>query len=128
MMKNINLMSLDNVEHLVQPEHFYEVNMDSPALTILTDFKQHKPLIIDADTPATQANFLMRKSHVRLLLVIDADDELIGTISLLELDGQHMQILQNQGIDRNDITVRDLMIPRSQQKILRYRDLLDANI
>ena len=127
-MKTINLMTLDKVEHLVQPEQFYEVNMDSPALTILTDFKQHKPLIIDADTSATQADYLMRKSHVRLLLVVDEHDELIGTISLQELDGQHMQILQNQGIDRQDVSLRDLMVPRTQQMAIRYRDILDATI
>ncbi|MFT7228183.1 MAG: CBS domain-containing protein [Methylophilaceae bacterium] len=67
---------------MVQPEQFYEINMDSPALTILTDFKQHKPLMIDTDTSAAQADYLMEKSHVRLLLVVDEGDELIGTISL----------------------------------------------
>ncbi|MCX4187015.1 CBS domain-containing protein [Methylophaga sp. OBS4] len=128
MMKKIHLMALDNVEHLVQPEDFNEITIDSPALTIFTDFKQHLPLVIDADTPAMQADYLMKKAHVRLKLVVDENNELIGTISLQELNGQHIQILQNQGIDREDINVRDLMIPRSQQKVVNYQQLVDATI
>lgn len=127
-MKKINLMTLDNVEHLIQPEEFHEIDTDSSAMTIFTDFKQHTPLLIDADTPAMQAEYLMRKSHVRLLLVVDVQNELIGTISLQELDGQHMQILQSQGIDRLEMTVRDLMVPRTQQRVVKYRDLLTASI
>lgn len=127
-MKKINLMSLDNVEHLVQPEDFHEITIDSPALTIFTDFKQHLPLVIDADTPAMQADYMMKKAHVRLQLVVDENNELIGTISLQELSGQHIQILQNQGLDRKDINVRDLMIPRSQQKVVNYQQLVNATI
>ncbi len=127
-MKKIHLMSLDNIEHLVQPEDFNEITADSPALTIFTDFKQHLPLVIDADTPAMQADYLMKKAHVRLKLVVDENNELIGTISLQELNGQHIQILQNQGIDREDINVRDLMIPRSKQKVVNYQQLIDATI
>lgn len=127
-MKKIHLMSLDNVEHLIQPEDFNEINIDSPALNIFTDFKQHLPLVIDADTPATQADYLMKKAHVRLKLVVDENNELIGTISLQELNGQHIQILQNQGIDREAINVRDLMIPRSKQKAVDYQQLVNATI
>lgn len=127
-MKKVNLLPLDQVEHLVQPEDFHEVTVDSPALTIFTDFKKHMPRVIEADTPAVQASYLMKKAHVRLQLVVDKGNELIGTISLKELDGQHLQILQNQGISRQSIIVRDLMIPRSQQKVVDYQQLVDANI
>ncbi|WP_438970618.1 CBS domain-containing protein [Methylophaga sp.] len=127
-MKKILLTPLDNVEHLVQPEDFNEITTASPALTIFTDFKQHLPLVIDADTPAMQADYLMKKAHVRLKLVVDKDRELIGTISLQELNEQYIQILQNQGVDRADISVRDLMIPRSQQKVVHYQQLVDATI
>lgn len=127
-MKKIHLMSLDNVEHLVQPEDFNEITSDSPALTIFTDFKKHLPLVIEADTPAIQADYMMKKAHVRLKLVVDENNELIGTISLQELNGQHIQILQNQGMDREEINVRDLMIPRSQQKVVNYQQLVDATI
>jgi len=127
-MKTINLMTLDNVEHLVRPTEFHETTIQSPALNIFTDFKQHTPLVIDADTAADQAAYLMQKSHVRMLLVIDTQEELLGTISKTELDSQHLQIIQSHGIDRQELTVRDLMIPRTQQKVMKYQDLVNATI
>lgn len=127
-MKKVTLLPLDSVEHLVQPEDFHEITVDSPALMVFTDFKRHKPRVIDADTPATQASYMMKKAHVRLQLVVDKHDELIGTISLTELDGQHLQVLQNQGLSRDSISVRDLMIPRSQQKVVDYQHLKAASI
>lgn len=127
-MKKVTLLPLDDIEHLVQPEDFDEITIDSPALRILTDFKQHLPQIIDADTPAVQASYLMRKAHVRLQLVVDRGNELIGTISLKELDGQHLQIMQSQGFNRQSIIVRDLMIPRKNLKAVDYQQLLSASI
>lgn len=127
-MKTINLMTLDNVEHLVQPTEFHDITTQSPALNIFTDFKQHTPLVIDADTAAEQAAYLMQKSHLGLLLVVDTKEELLGTISQRELDSQHLQIMQNHGIDRQELTVRDLMIPRAQQKVMKYQDLVNATI
>lgn len=127
-MKTIKLMTLDNVEHLVQPTEFHEITIQSPALHIFTDFKQHVPQVIDADTSADQAAYLMQKSHVRMLLAVDTQEELLGTLSKHELDSQHLQIMQNHGIDRQELTVRDLMIPRTQQKVMKYEDLINASI
>ena len=127
-MKKLSLLPLDTVEHLIQPEDFHEVTVDSPAVTIFTDFKQHMPRVIEADTPAVQAGYMMKKAHVRLQLVVDNSNELIGTISLKELDGQHLQIMQNQGFSRQSMLVRDLMIPRRQQKVVDYQQLLHATV
>jgi CBS domain-containing protein len=127
-MKKINLQSLNNNEHLVQPEEFHEVNIHSPAMTVFTDFKQHQPRMIEADTPVVQAAFLMKKAHVRLLLVVDKAEELVGTISLQELDAQHLQVMQEKHVHRLDMTVADVMIPRSQLNAIPYQALNEASI
>ncbi len=127
-MKKITLQTLNNSEHLVQPEEFHEIDMNSPALTIFTDFKQHQPQMIDADTTVIQAAYLMKKAHVRLLLVVDKDEELVGTISLQELEPQHLQVLQEHHSSRLDMTVADVMIPRSRLDAIQYQELLSANI
>lgn len=46
-MKNLNMMPLDTVDHLVHPEEFGEITLASSALKIFTDFKQHQPLVIE---------------------------------------------------------------------------------
>jgi CBS domain containing-hemolysin-like protein len=123
-MKNINLLALEPSAHLVQPEEFNEISLDSPARKIFTDFKKHKPLVIEVDTPASDVLYLMKKAHVRMQLVVDADNELVGTISHNELNEQGFLVLLNKGYDREQITVRDLMIPRADIKALHYK-LLD---
>lgn len=123
-MKNLHLVELDTTAHLVQPEEFYEISLDSSAHNIFTDFKKHKPLVIEADTPASDALYIMKKSHVRMQLVVDNNDEMIGTISQNELDEQQFLIQLNKGFDRDLILVRDLMLPRSEIKALDYT-LLD---
>jgi CBS domain-containing protein len=127
-MKNINLLALEHEAHLVHPEEFNEITLDSPAVTIFTDFKKHMPLEIEADTPALQVQYLMRKSHVHLQLVVDDNDELIGLINLSDLDEQKLLILQNKGLARELILVRDIMLPRSEIKVLDFKQLISATI
>jgi len=123
-MKNIHLVSLDSSAHLVQPEEFDEITLESAVRRIFTDFKKHKPLVIEADTLASDALYLMQKMHVNMLLVVDKSNELIGTISQNELNEQQFLIKQQQGFDRSQMMVRDLMVPRENIKGLHYK-LLD---
>lgn len=127
-MKKLTLIALDDTDHLVHPEEFNEVTLESPALSIFTDFKQHQPSVIEGDTPAIQAEFLMRKAHVRLKLVVDKSDALIGTISFNELDEQNFIAHLAKGVGREDIPVRDLMLPRAQVKALSYPELKKASV
>lgn len=127
-MKNLTMLKLDSRDHLVHPEEFDEITLNSPAISIFTDFKEHQPIIIEGDTPAVQTEFLMRKEHVRLKLVVDREGEMIGTISLNELDEQHFIQHLRKGMQREDILVRDLMLPRANIKALGYGELLNSTI
>jgi len=123
-MKNLHLVSLDSHAHLVHPEEFNEISLNSSVRNIFTDFKKHQPLVIDEDTPACDALFLMQKAHVHLQLVVDKNNELVGTISDNELNEQQFLIEQKKGSDRYQLTVGDLMLERKNIKGLNYR-LLD---
>lgn len=127
-MKTLELTSLAPEDHLVHPEEFNEVKLESSALTIFTDFKTHRPMEIEGDTPAFRAEYLMRKAHVHLQLVVDNKNELIGTITHKDLDEQNILLLQNKGIDREDVQVKHLMHARSDLKALNYRQLENASI
>jgi CBS domain containing-hemolysin-like protein len=70
----------------------------------------------------------MRKSHLHLQLVVDDNDELIGLINLSDLDKQKLLMLQNKGIDRELISVRDLMLPKADIKVLDFKQLISATI
>lgn len=122
------MKTLDSKDVLIHPEEFNDIGLDSPALAIFTDYKIHKPLEIEADTPAVQAQYLMRKAHVNLKLVIDNEQDLIGIISINDLEDQNLLVLQNRGLDRKQILVSDLMVPREKINSLDFKQLSSCSI
>jgi CBS domain containing-hemolysin-like protein len=120
-MKNIQFTKLDDRAHLMQPEEVDDITLESPISAIFTDFKVYKPHVIDADTLASDAVYLMNKAHVHLQLVVDSNKELLGTISQNELNQQSIMAKQEQGHDRELLSVRDVMVSREKLKTLDYR-------
>jgi CBS domain containing-hemolysin-like protein len=127
-MKNMTLVNLNDVDHLVYPEQFDEITLDSQAVSVFTDFKEHRPLVIESDISAVQAEYMMRKSHVRLKLVVDDNANLLGTISLDQLSSQNILIHQQKGFDREDILVKHLMMPRVEIKALDFKEMMTSTI
>ena len=128
-MKNLMLHTLNQRDHLVQPEEFDEILLDSPATQVFTDFKYHRPHMVEAHLPAVEAAALMQQENIRVKLVVDSDMEFIGVIDRDDLSEQ--QILLNhmaRGIARNELQVRDLMHPRDQVCALDFADLRRATV
>jgi CBS domain containing-hemolysin-like protein len=123
-MKNLTLHTLDQLDHLVQPEEFDELSPDSPAMQLLTDFKYHRPHMVEAHMSAVEAVALMQQENVRVKLVVDEERECVGVVDREDLSEQ--RILLNhmaRGIGRNELQVRDLMQPRHQVYALDLEDL-----
>lgn len=120
-MKNIPLNNLDRCAHLVQPEEFNDLSLSSPLSALLTDFKEHKPLTVESSMHALNAFYLLGTTQTGLLLVVDKDHELIGSVSYQELNEQQFMIKQKQGIARQQLTVGDVMIKRDKMKSLDYK-------
>jgi len=127
-MRQIHLFPVSRIAHLVRPEEFHELSSLSSALEFFTDFKKHVPLTIDGSTPAESVESLMRHAHVKLKLVVDADGEFIGTISLDDLDEQHFMALVALGYAHKEILVKDLMRPKADIMALSLADLEEATI
>jgi len=119
---------VNNVAHMVQPEEFNELGMNSPAIEFFTDFKKHRPWTIEGSTLAVDVELLMRKAHVRMKLVVDANNEFIGVVSTEELSEQNFLIRIANGERRNDITVSDMMSPRHAILALDIEQLARSNI
>lgn len=127
-MKDLTLFPVNDVAHLVQPEEYNELSIHSSALEIFTDFKKHRPLTIEGSTPALEVEMLMRKAHVKMKLVVDADNEFIGTVSLDDLNEQHFITMIAGGYDRHEILVRDMMSPKSRIMAISLDQLEQASI
>lgn len=127
-MQNITLFRLENVSHLVQPDEFGGLEMDSPASEIFTDFKKHRPLTIEGDTPALDAAMLMRRSHARMKLVTDAKGEFIGTITADDLSDQNLMVKVAKGERLREVTVSEMMMPKRDILAMDIQEMERATI
>lgn len=127
-MKKLKLVNLAATDNIISPEQFEEINLDSPAVEIFTDFKIHKALMIDGETMAITALQLMLKMHVRMNIVVAENDDFIGIISTNELSEQNIVAKLSKGITREDVLVKDLMIPKSDFHAFDYNQLLRASV
>ena len=127
-MKALQLYLTEPIDDIVWPKDDSSIALNSPALTIFTDFKIIKPLTLNADTPAIEAEKSMRQFHVRLKIIVDQDHHLKGIVSLDNLHEQEFMKRIDTNIKREDLLVQDFMIPKSQLMAFDYAELKKATI
>lgn len=127
-MKPLEIFKLETIDKLLYPDNLSDLTLDSSALHILTDFERHKPLVLEADTSLIVAEQLMRKAHVRLKLIIDADGRLVGLLSAAQVFGELPIQIISEGTLKSDITVSQLMQPRKSLSCLDFHQLSNASI
>ena len=105
------------------------VRLDTPALAVMTDFRQVAAATIDPDAPLDAANRFMIRRGVRLLLVTDDRREILGLITATDILGERpVKFAIDRGVKRQDILVRDIMTPRERLEALWYADLATAEV
>lgn len=112
-----------------QPSTFTPVRADSPAMCVMTDFKQVSVATIGPDVPLNVATQTMISRGVRLLLVVNRDDEVLGVITARDTTGERpIQMVQKLGGKFNDLLVRDLMCPREDIDLIMIDEVLRAKV
>jgi CBS-domain-containing membrane protein len=86
-----------------------------PAISVMTDFREVTPVTIEPDLNIDAAVKKMKAAGVRLLLVPDREDNIIGIITAIDIQGERpVKLSQESGISHNAIRVRMLMTPIDQ--------------
>jgi len=112
-----------------EPTTFTPVRADSPALSVMTDLRQVTAAAIGPDVSLTQATQTMISRGVRLLLVVNRNDEVLGLITARDTTGERpIQMVQKQGGKFGDLLVRDLMCPREDIDLIAMEDVLRAQV
>jgi predicted transcriptional regulator len=127
-MKTLSLLDLEKIDNIATPEQIQEVHINSPAISIFTDFHQNKPLMIDAATLAVDAINLMLKEHVHMKIVVTAEEDFLGVISSNEVSDQNIMAKITHGFSRDDLLVSDVMIPRSSLYAFSFEELKRAKV
>jgi len=127
-MRHLVLNEMSDVSDLIWPEEKKDISISSPATTFFTDFKLTQPLVVESTISADMARLLMLKSHVKLKLVVDANNKFLGVVSLEDVNDQNVTAMQSKKIKRESITVEDVMVPKSKISGFNYSEIEKADI
>ena len=112
-----------------QPSTFSSVTANSPAIAVMTDLRQVSAATIGAEATLSDATRTMMARNVRLLLVVAADQSVVGLITARDTQGERpIQWLHDRGGKRTDLRVSDLMIRTEDIDMLDMKDVLHAEV
>ena len=105
------------------------VDIESPALQVMTDLSRVSPATIRPQAPLGGANQFMITRGVRLLLVIDDDETVLGVITATDILGEKpMLAATGRGLRRDELTVADVMTPAAQVEVIAFADVQGARV
>ena len=100
------------------------VTPESPALDVMTDLTRVAPATIRPRAPLSGANQFMITRGVRLLLVVDEHDLILGVITATDILGERpMQAATARGLRRDDLLVADVMTPAAEVEVLALAEV-----
>lgn len=106
-----------------------KVTVESPALEVMTDLRRTTPATIRPQAPLAGANEFMIARGVRLLLVVDDQEHVLGVISATDILGERaMRVATGRAMRRDELTVADVMIPAEQVEVLALEDAATARV
>jgi len=110
----------------VFPEH---VKLSDPAMNVMTDLNKVSLVSVRARTSMDRANAKMIRYGVRMLLVLDDNDQLAGLLTATDVLGEKpMRFLQNMGGTHADIMVRDIMTTQRELEVMKIDDVQHAKV
>lgn len=105
------------------------LGLEDPALAVMTDFQQVRPVTTFEEILIDAALEKMKAKGVRLLLVIDDAETVIGLITANDIQGEKpVQLVRDTGTPHSQLTVAMLMTPLSEIEVLSMTAVSNARI
>ncbi len=112
-----------------QPSSHERVQLDTPALDVMTDFQQVLPAMIRPDATLTQASDTMIARGVRFLFVVDGDDAIIGVVTARDLAGDHVaRAVRATGTSPARLGVGAVMTLQQNMEAMTLNDVMHAEV
>ena len=105
------------------------VTRESPALDVMTDLLRASPATIRPQAPVEGANRYMISRGVRLLLVVDENEMVLGVITATDVLGEKsLRVALELGARRGELSVGDIMTPARQVEVIALADVEGARV
>lgn len=105
------------------------VTLESRALEVMTDLARVSPATIRPQVPLSGANQFMITRGVRLLLVVDDQEDVLGILTASDvLSELPMRVATERGLRRDELLVTDVMTPAEQIEAIDFADVQGAHV
>jgi len=105
------------------------VTRESRALEVMTDLTRTTPATIRPQAPLEAANRFMITRAVRLLLVVDDHESVLGVFTATDYLGERpMRVATERGLRRDELTVADVMTPADRIEVIALEDVEGARV
>ncbi len=128
--KHIRLQEIAEVDYIMSPEQSNSaISLTSPAVDTLTDFTKTSPVTVQESLPVEDAMEYMKSQHVRLLFVVDGNENFSGIVTAADLQGRKiMAFMQRDGVSRDQVQIRHIMLSKLHIRALTYAQIKDAKV
>lgn len=111
------------------PQLAQKVTLESPALAVMTDLERVVAVTVGPDVSIETANKNMIAAGVRLLLVVDPQQHVLGLITASDILGEKpLKHLQRTGGTFSELSVRDIMTPQEELDVLQFHNVRLARV
>lgn len=105
------------------------VAMNAPATDVMTDLSQVPVISIEADAGIDDALQRMIHTRVRMLVVFNAEGDLVGLITSRDITGEKpVDYVSRHRVARDQVRVADIMTPRDAVDVLHMADVARARV
>ena len=105
------------------------VLLEDPATWVMTDFLRVHVVTTTPAQTIDQALECMKQRGVRLLLVVDGERRVVGVITSRDIEGERpLQLVQQTGVPRAELSVEMVMTPQSAIEVLDYARVRSARV
>lgn len=106
------------------------VTAADPAVSVMTDLSQVQACTTEPSAPLGMARATMIRRGVRLLLVCDDHDQVLGVITSRDIGGNKPAriLAKATGCTWDDLRVGDVMTLRARLEVLRMEDVRAARV
>lgn len=120
----------DNLELLIyHRRRDRSVDSYSPAIAVMTDLSQSRLVTVRAGAGLDEALDLMIRAGVRMLMVIDDRERIVGLVTSRDINGEKpISFASEQRVTRDTIQIADIMTTKSHMEVLQFTDVERARV
>ena len=127
----LNHLTLSRGARCTRPQQQFpeRVRPDAPAMYVMTDLRRTVPFGITPDATVKQTNDKMIMVGVRLLFVVNGDQEVVGIITANDVLGEKpLKYVQHAGGTFDEVLVRHVMTPQECLQAIDFRDVTRSHV